>query len=174
MNGFGSISAGKINMSTFMNKLSVVIITKNEEKKIKDAVISSLFADEVIVLDSGSIDKTCHIAKSLGAKVFEEEWRGFGAQKNRARELASNDWVFVLDSDERITYDLKEEILKTLNNPIHETYFVPRLNSFFGKDIKTCGLYPDYTIRLFDKRKAKFNEVSVHESIQTTLSLIHI
>lgn len=168
MNGFGFISDGRISMSIIMNKLSIVIITKNEEKKIKDAVISSLFADEVIVLDSGSIDKTCHIAKSLGAKVFEEEWRGFGAQKNRARELASNDWVFVLDSDERITDDLKEEILKTLNNPIHETYFVPRLNSFFGKDIKTCGLYPDYTIRLFDKRKAKFNEVSVHESIQTT------
>lgn len=153
-------------MKNFTNKLSVVLISKNEEKKIGDAIKSASFADEVIVLDSGSTDKTCEIAKELGAKVFIEEWRGFGAQKNRAVELAQNDWVFVLDCDERITTSLKEEILEILEKPSYDGYFTPRLNNFFGKDIKSCGLYPDYSIRLFDRTKGKFNIVSVHESVQ--------
>ena len=166
MNGFGYIKDGRISMNTSINKLSVVIITKNEEKFIKDAINSSLFADEVLILDSGSTDNTCKIASELGVKVYKEEWRGFGAQKNRAVELASNDWVFVLDSDERITEELKKEILETLENPTANGYFVARLNNFFGKDIKTCGLYPDYSIRLFNRKFGKFNEVAVHESVQ--------
>ncbi|SVD66186.1 uncharacterized protein METZ01_LOCUS419040, partial [marine metagenome] len=85
------------------NPLSVVIITKNEEKFIKDAILSAKFADEVLVLDSGSIDNTCYIAKELGARIENQDWLGFGRQKNKAIELAVNDWVFVLDSDERIT-----------------------------------------------------------------------
>lgn len=166
MNGFGYIKDGRISMNTSINKLSIVIITKNEEKFIGDAIKSSLFADEVLILDSGSNDTTCKIASELGAKVFEEEWRGFGAQKNRAIELASYDWVFVLDSDERITEELKNEILRTLEKPSANGYFVARLNNFFGKDIKTCGLYPDYSIRLFNRKFGKFNEVPVHESVQ--------
>ena len=149
-----------------MNKLSVVIITKNEEKYIEDAITSALFADEVLILDSGSTDNTCNIAEKLGVKVFQQEWLGFGKQKNRAIELSLNDWVFVLDSDERITLELKNEILKTLENPKVDAYNIARLNNFFGKDIKTCGLYPDYTIRLFNKKAGKFNEVDVHESVQ--------
>ncbi|MDY0051450.1 MAG: glycosyltransferase family 2 protein [Aliarcobacter sp.] len=148
------------------NKLSIVIITKNEENFIYDAIKSSLFADEVLVLDSGSLDKTCEIAKELGTKVYFQEWLGFGAQKNKAVELATNNWVFVLDSDERITLELENEICEILKNPNKDGYFIARLNNFFGKNIKTCGLYPDYSIRLFDKTKAKFNEVLVHESVQ--------
>lgn len=148
------------------NKLSVVIISKNEEEFITDAVKSSLFADEVLVLDSGSIDATCEIAQNLGAKVLHQDWLGFGAQKNKAVELAKNDWVFVLDSDERITDELQLEILNTLKNPAAEGYHTARLNNFFGKNIRYCGLYPDYSIRLFSKSKSKFNEVSVHESVQ--------
>jgi len=166
MNGFGYTKDGKISMNISTNKLSIVIITKNEEKFIGDAIKSSLFADEVLILDSGSTDDTCKIATKLGAKVFKEKWYGFGAQKNLAVDLASNDWVFVLDSDERITEELKDEILKTLENPRVDGYFVARLNKFFGKDIKTCGLYPDYSIRLFNRKLGKFNEVSVHESVQ--------
>lgn len=150
------------------NKLSVVIITKNEENFITDAIKSALFADEVIILDSGSIDKTCEIAKELGAKVYQNEWLGFGPQKNRAVELAKNDWVFVLDSDERITKELKDEIVATLKEPQFNGYFIARLNNFFGKNIKNCGLYPDYSIRLFNKNYGKFNDASVHESIQLT------
>ena len=147
-------------------KFSIVIISKNEEVYIADAIKSASFADEVLVLDSGSIDSTCEIAESLGAKVFYQEWLGFGAQKNKAISLATHDFVFVLDSDERITEKLQKEILSLLENPRRDGYFVPRLNNFFGKDIKTCGLYPDYTLRFFNKNKAQFNEVPVHESVQ--------
>jgi len=148
------------------NKLSVVIISKNEEKFIANAVKSALFADEVLVLDSGSTDDTCCIARDLGAKVLHQDWLGFGMQKNKAVELAKNDWVFVLDSDERITPELQIEILNTLKNPAVDGYHVARLNNFFGKYIKYCGLYPDYSIRLFNKQKGRFNEVTVHESVQ--------
>ena len=148
------------------NKLSVVIISKNEEEFIADAVKSALFADEVLVLDSGSIDATCEIAQNLGAKVLYQDWLGFGAQKNKAVELAKNDWVFVLDSDERITDELQLEILNTLKNPTAEGYHTARLNNFFGKNIRHCGLYPDYSIRLFDRCKGRFNDVTVHESVQ--------
>jgi len=149
-----------------MNKLSVVIITKNEEKFIKEAINSSMFADEVLILDSGSTDKTCDIAKKMGARVKYQEWLGFGNQKNKAIELADNDWVFVLDSDERITKKLRNEITSILSKPRYDGYYVARLNNFFGKNIKTCGLYPDYSIRLFNRNKGKFNDVSVHESVK--------
>ena len=134
--------------------ISIVIITKNEEKFIKDAIKSSLWADEVLILDSGSSDKTCEIAKNLGARVETSEWFGFGKQKQKAVNLAKNRWVFVLDSDERITNGLKEEILEELKSPKFDAYFTPRLNNFWGKNIRTCGLYPDSSIRLFNKNLA--------------------
>ena len=149
-----------------MNKLSVVIITENEEKFIAGAVESAIFADEVLVVDSGSTDNTCNIAKGIGARVVQQDWLGFGAQKNKAVELAKNDWVFVLDADERFTSELQSEVLITLKNPIADGYMVARLNRFFGKNIKTCGLYPDYSIRFFNKNQGKFNNVLVHESVQ--------
>ena len=148
------------------NQLSVVIISKNEEKFIADAVKSALFADEVLVLDSGSTDSTCAVAQQLGAKVLHQDWLGFGAQKNKAVNLAKNNWVFVLDSDERITAKLQSEILSTLQEPTADGYHTARLNNFFGKDIRYCGLYPDYSIRLFNRQKGKFNDVTVHESVQ--------
>jgi len=148
------------------NKLSIVIITKNEEKFITDAVNSSIFADEVLVLDSESTDQTCNIAKEIGARVEQQAWLGFGAQKNKAVELADNDWVFVLDADERITPELRDEIISTLKNPQFNGYRIARLNNFFGKNIRHCGLYPDYSIRLFNRQKGKFNDVPVHESVQ--------
>ncbi len=148
------------------NQLSVVIITNNEENFIEDAIKSALFADEVIVLDSFSVDKTCEIAASLGARVIQNDWQGYGKQKNFAINLALNNWVFVLDSDERISLKLQNEIIGILKNPDYDGYRVPRLNWFFGKAIKTCGLYPDFSIRLFDKRCGEFNEVPVHESVQ--------
>ncbi len=149
------------------NPLSVVIISKNEERFIADAVKSALFADEVLVLDSGSSDRTGEIAAELGANVLHQDWLGFGAQKNKAVSLAKNNWVFVLDADERITHELRDELLRVLECPQAKAYDTARLNRFFGKDIKHCGLYPDYSIRLFDRRFGRFNEVSVHESVQT-------
>jgi len=149
-----------------MNKLSIVIITKNEENFIADAIKSSLFADEIIVLDSGSTDNTCTIAKDLGARVEVQDWLGYGPQKNKAVSLAKNNWVFVLDSDERITPDLQQEVVSILERPVADGYYVARLNNFFGKYIKTCGLYPDYSIRLFNRKKGEFSHVTVHESVQ--------
>ena len=148
------------------NKISVVIIAKNEERYIKNAILSSKFANEILLLDSGSTDNTCVIAESLGVRIVHQDWLGFGKQKNKAIELASNDWVFVLDSDERITEKLKIEILEVLENPSYNGYSVARLNYFFGKCIKSCGLYPDYSIRLFNRKKGQFNDVPVHESVQ--------
>ena len=148
------------------NLLSVVIISKNEEKFIGDAISSAEFADEILILDSDSTDDTCKIAKQLGARVENQVWLGFGPQKNRAVDLAANDWVFVLDSDERISSKLQLEIIATLNNPSCDGYSVARLNNFFGKDIRTCGLYPDYSVRLFNRTKGKFDNVPVHESVQ--------
>jgi glycosyltransferase involved in cell wall biosynthesis len=148
------------------HQLSVVIITKNEESYIEDAIKSAQFADEVLVLDNNSEDKTCLIAKQLGARVETHDWLGYGPQKNIAIKLAINDWVFVLDADERITNELQIEILKVLKHPTSNGYLVSRLNKFFGKDIKTCGLFPDYSLRLFDRTKGEFNNVPVHESVK--------
>ena len=148
------------------NPLSVVIITKNEEIFIEDAIKSANFADEVLVLDSDSIDKTCEISIKMGARVEKHKWLGYGKQKNLAVNLSTNDWVFVLDSDERITIDLQEELKNILKSPLSNGYLVPRLNRFFGKNIKSCGLYPDYSLRLFNKTMGRFNEVDVHESVK--------
>ncbi len=174
MNGFGYINVGRINMKNSINKLSVVIITKNEENFISDAIKSSLFADEVIILDSGSSDRTCQISEELGAKVYHQSWLGFAAQKNKAIELSSNEWVFVLDSDERITSDLRNEIFNVLDNPMYNGYFIARLNNFWGTNIKTCGLYPDYSLRLFNKNSGKFNDVPVHESVHLKSKAGHL
>jgi glycosyltransferase involved in cell wall biosynthesis len=148
------------------NSLSVVIITKNEENFIEDAIRSANFAEEVLVLDSNSIDETCEISIAMGARVEKHEWMGFGNQKNLAVSLANNEWVFVLDADERITPNLQIEIQKILENPISDGYLVPRLNEFFGKKIKTCGLYPDYSLRLYKRSKGSFRNVAVHESVE--------
>ena len=129
-----------------MQKISVVIITKNEERHIENAVQSVLFADEVLVLDSGSTDATCNLAGGLGARVEHQEWLGFGRQKNKAVELASNDWVFVLDADEQITEQLKDEIIETLKKfdafEVFEAHKMfpqwnrEKLESLLGKVIK--------------------------------------
>ena len=147
------------------NLLSVVIITKNEEKFIGDAIKSAKFSDEVLILDSGSSDETCNIATKLGARVEKQTFLGFGPQKNSAVDLAINDWVFVLDADERIPPELSSEIKTILKNPYYYGYYVGRLNNFFGKNVKTCGLYPDYTVRLFNRKKGRFNNVLIHERV---------
>ncbi|WP_331775635.1 glycosyltransferase family 2 protein [Sulfurospirillum sp. 1612] len=148
--------------------LSIVILTFNSQKYLHDVLQSALFADEVLLLDSGSTDETLNIAKTFpNVKIVTQTWLGFGKQKQAGVEASLNDWVFVLDSDEIITEKLKDEIIATCKKPKHKAYTVPRLNYFFGKPIKRCGLYPDATLRLFDKRFAKFSEDDVHEKVIT-------
>jgi len=146
-------------------KLSVVILTYNSRKHLEEVLSSALFADEVLILDGYSDDGSVEIARSLGVRVEFSQWLGFGRQKRRAVELAKNDWVFVLDSDEVITPQLEEEIKRVLENPQKSAYRVPRLNIFFGRRMRHGGLYPDATVRLFDRRRCNFDEKEVHEKV---------
>ncbi len=151
--------------------LSIVILTYNSEKHLAEVLESASFADEVLILDSGSTDNTLPIAQESHCRIEHQEWLGFGRQKQRAVDLATNDWIYVLDSDEVIPQDLRNEILKTLESPEFSAYTIPRLNYFFGKPIRHGGLYPDATLRLFYRRKARFTEDAVHEKVITDESI---
>ena len=165
MNGSGFTEGGKISMSIYTNKISVVLITYNSEKYLDRVLSSCSFADEIVILDSFSKDSTLEIARKYGAKIFQKEWMGFGRQKQEAVRLASNDWIFSLDSDEVITDKLAKELEEVLKKPEFYAYFVPRLNYFFGKPVRYGGLYPDFTIRLFNRNYSKFSDDEVHEKV---------
>lgn len=145
--------------------ISVVIITKNEEENIADCLKSVSFAEEVIVIDSESTDNTVEIAKSLGAKVFIEKWKGYGRQKQSGVEKTKNKWILSIDADERIPPETVE-VLFSLFNPYPEegitAFSFCRKNILHGKWMKCCGWWPDRVVRLFDKTAGKF-EGMVHE-----------
>ena len=147
--------------------ISVVVITKNEEANIERCLRSVDWADEVIVLDSGSTDRTVEISQELGARVsVTTDWPGFGPQKNRALELATGDWVLSLDADEWVTPDLRDEILNAISDPNGATAFrVPRLSSFCGRFMRHSGWWPDYVTRLFRRGAARFSADLVHERV---------
>ena len=147
-------------------RLSIVILTFNSQRYLTKVLNSTLFADEVVLIDSGSSDATLQIAQKFNnVKIVHQDWIGFGKQKQAGVEACSNNWVFILDSDEIITDELKDEILNL--DFACKAYFIPRLNYFFGKPIRHCGLYPDATLRLFDKNFARFSEDKVHEKVET-------
>lgn len=148
------------------NKLSVVIITKNEEENIKDCLESVSWVDEIVVMDSGSTDKTVEICKAYTDKVILTDWPGFGPQKQRGVDAATHDWIFSIDADERVSEGLKLEIQKALNEPKFEAYELPRLSYLCGKPIRYGGWYPDYLVRLFNKNKASFSKDLVHEKVE--------
>lgn len=147
--------------------LSLVVITLNEEKNIERCLKSVPFASEIIVVDSGSQDRTQEIAKSFGAKVFTEKFRGFGAQKNFAAQHTSNDWILSLDADEALSPELAEQIQHVLNSPEEQedAYSMPRLSFHMGRWIRHGGWYPDRQIRLYNKSRAKWDSQPVHEKI---------
>ncbi len=146
-------------------KISAVIIAFNEEAKIADAVRSVGWADEVIVVDSESTDATREIAESLGARVIVRAWPGFSAQKQFGVDEAANDWVFSLDADERATDELRDEIVALGETDI-AGYTIPRLSYYMGRPIRHGNWYPDRQLRLFDRRKAKWKDVVIHESVE--------
>jgi hypothetical protein len=150
-----------------MAKLSVTIITKNEADNIRACMESVAWADEVIVVDSGSSDDTVNICKELGARVHTtSDWPGFGVQKNRALSHATNEWVLSLDADERVTPGLRSEIESALNDPHgHDAFRLPRLSSFCGRYMRHSGWYPDYVTRLFRRGAARFSDDLVHERL---------
>lgn len=149
-----------------MTKLSVTIITRNEEHNLPRALESVRWADEVIVLDSHSTDRTADIACQFGAKVFQCEWPGFGAAKQAAANYATNDWVLSLDADEAVTPELAQEMQNAITNSDGAVgFYIPRRTNFLGRWIKHCGWYPDYVLRLFRKPFGRFDEAIVHERV---------
>jgi glycosyltransferase involved in cell wall biosynthesis len=147
-------------------RLSVVVITKNEACHIGACLASVAFADEWIVVDSGSRDGTAAIAAQAGARVIETiDWPGFGPQKNRALDAASGDWVFSIDADERVTPGLAQQICAAIAAPAPEAYTVARLSSFCGQWIRHGDWYPDPVLRLFRRGRARFSDDLVHERV---------
>jgi glycosyltransferase involved in cell wall biosynthesis len=148
-------------------RLSVIVITKNEEAAIARTLDSVAWADEIVVVDSGSTDRTIEIARERGAKVVvTPDWPGFGPQKNRALDLATGDWVLSLDADEWLTPASVEEIKATLAaHPASAAYRFPRRSSFCGRFMRHSGWWPDYVVRLFRRGSARFSDDSVHERV---------
>lgn len=156
-------------------RISATIITYNEERNIARVIESLRCCDEILVLDSGSNDRTVEIATKLGARVIEASWHGYAAQKNIAAELAANDWVLALDADESLSEALEAEIWQIKKNgPQFDGYMVPRLAQYLGRWILHGGWYPDRKVRLFDRRKAKWVGQYVHESVQVQGRVGHL
>lgn len=150
-----------------MKKISVCIICKNEESKIADCLTSVSWADEIVIVDSGSTDNTLEIAKKFTDKIFiEADWQGFGEQRRRAESYASNEWVFALDCDEVVSEDLKNEIIsKMVDAKDNEVLCVNRLTNFCGKFIYHSGWYPDRIARIYNKNIFRYNTALVHEAL---------
>ncbi len=148
-------------------KISAVIIAFNEESKIGRAVRSVGWADEILVIDSGSSDRTREIARGCGARVIERDWPGFAAQKQFGVDSASNDWILSIDADEEVSLELRDEIaqLQRIENHSHG-YRIPRLSFYMGREIRHGGWFPDFQIRLFDRRYARWRKLEIHESVE--------
>jgi len=148
-------------------KISATIITLNEQGNIARAIESLRCADEVIVVDSGSQDRTMEIAAKLGAGVVESEWMGYASQKNFAAEQASHDWILSIDADEALSEALEAEIWQIKKSgPQFDAYTVPRLAQYLGRWILHSGWYPDRKVRLYHRAKARWVGKYVHESVQ--------
>jgi glycosyltransferase involved in cell wall biosynthesis len=166
-----------------MASLSVITLTLNEERNLHACLASVRWADEVIVVDSGSSDGTVSIAREFATKVLTVQWKGYGAARNLALDAATGDWVLWLDADERVTDDLAEEIREIVRRdaPEYAGYAVARRAYFLGRWIRHSGWYPGRVVRLFRRGRGKFSETQVHEQLHiegkvgpTRHDLIHL
>jgi glycosyltransferase involved in cell wall biosynthesis len=156
-------------------KISATIITYNEERNLPRAIESLRCCDEIVVLDSGSSDRTVEIAQKLGARVIESDWRGYAGQKNYASENASHDWILSLDADEALSEALEAEIWQIKKNgPQHDGYTMPRLAQYLGRWIFHSGWYPDRKVRLFNRKAARWQGEFVHESVKVAGTVGHL
>ncbi len=148
--------------------ISAIVIAKNEESVIGRCLQSVKWADEIIVLDSGSIDRTVEICRQFTEKVHvTDDWPGFGPQKNRALDLATGDWVLSIDADEWVGETLRDEIQRAVSSPGDAVAFeMPRLSSFCGRHMRHSGWWPDRVTRVFKRGQARFSDVLVHEMLQ--------
>lgn len=156
-------------------KISATVITSNEERNIARVIESLRCCDEIVVVDSGSVDRTVEIATKLGARVIESQWQGYAGQKNFASENASSDWILSLDADESLSEALEGEIWQIKKNgPRFDAYTMPRMAQYMGRWILHSGWYPDRKVRLYDRRKARWVGDFVHESVIVNGRLGHL
>ena len=142
-----------------MQSISVAIVACNEAENIRRTLASVAWANEINLVDSGSTDKTIEIAKSFGARIFYESWKGYGPQVNSALDKCTSDWILNLDADEWLTPELASEIQALLGGePTYAAYMIPRLNFIFGRWMRHGGLYPDHKLRLFRRGVARLRE----------------
>jgi glycosyltransferase involved in cell wall biosynthesis len=150
-------------------KISATIVTLNEERNIARAIESLRCVDEILVVDSGSSDRTREIAARLGARVLQEPWRGYAGQKNFASEKAAHPWILSLDADEMVSEELEADILALKKEgPRFDGYAMPRMAQYLGRWIQHSGWYPDRKVRLFHRDRATWVGKYVHESVQVT------
>ena len=156
-----------------LNKLSLVIISQNEEAALEQCLQScASLVDEIVIVDSGSTDSTQEIALKYKARFFHQNWLGFGAQKNHAVNLAKNDWVLCLDADEYLSQELALEIRQELENPRAKAYQLVRCNKFIGRFLRHGAGYPDRSIRLFNRQFANWSNDLVHEKVEVNFGVI--
>jgi glycosyltransferase involved in cell wall biosynthesis len=156
-------------------KITATIITLNEERNIVRAIESLRCCDEILILDSGSTDRTVELAEKLGARVVEAGWIGFAVQKNRAAELAAHDWILSLDADEALSEALEAEIWNLKKSgPRYDAYTMPRLARYLGRWIFHSGWYPDRKVRLYHRSKAEWVGDFVHESVKVDGRVGHL
>jgi glycosyltransferase involved in cell wall biosynthesis len=147
-------------------KVSVTVITKNEAADIGEALASVAWADEIVVVDSHSTDGTVAIARQCTPRVVVRDWKGYVDQKNHAASLASHDWILSLDADERVTPELADEIRKRLaSQPPEAAFRMPRVTWHLGRWVRSTDWYPDYQLRLYDRRAAEWTGRYVHEAV---------
>lgn len=151
-----------------MAPVSVTIITRNESAHIEACLASVDWADERLVVDCGSTDDTVTLAQRAGATVLVNTWPGYAAQKNFAADHARHDWILSIDADERVTPDLAREIQRVLDAPAAQGYRIPRITWHLGRWFRTTDWYPDYQLRLYDRRAGRWQERRVHESVALT------
>ncbi|MBA2340044.1 MAG: glycosyltransferase family 2 protein, partial [Pyrinomonadaceae bacterium] len=149
-------------------KITATIITFNEAKNIRAACESVAWADEIVVVDSESSDETCEIARDCGARVIARAWPGFAAQKQFAADAATHDWIFSLDADERVSPQLLNSIesLRAKNLSSADGYRIARRTFYMNRWIRGGGWYPDHQLRLYDRRRGRWQGAHVHESVK--------
>jgi glycosyltransferase involved in cell wall biosynthesis len=145
--------------------LSAVLITRNAASRIEACLASVAFADEIVVVDSGSDDGTCEAAARLGARVVHKDWLGFGRQKQFAVDQAAHDWVLCIDADERVSPQLAASIRRALASPVSPVYRMARRNRFLGRWLAHGEGYPDWSPRLFERNHARWSDDTVHEKV---------
>ena len=156
-------------------KITATIITLNEERNIVRAIESLPCADEILVVDSGSTDRTIELAEKQGVRVIEAGWLGYAAQKNWAAQQASFDWILSLDADEAVSQALEAEIMSLKKSGVrHDAYTMPRLARYLGRWIYHSGWYPDRKVRLYHRDKAEWVGEFVHESVQAGGRMGHL